>query len=127
MNTFPLMPHAVCWASAPKLIWTMVVTNVITFASYLILSITLVYLASRTRRVIARDWRYFVVGFALFIIACGSTHLLEVVTTWIPVFWIAAWVNIVTAVLSAYVAVMLIRRAASGLRRVGNSPISFVS
>jgi signal transduction histidine kinase len=113
MNTFPLMPHAVCWASAPKLIWTMVVTNVITFASYLILSITLVYLASRTRRVIARDWRYFVVGFALFIIACGSTHLLEVVTTWIPVFWIAAWVNIVTAVLSAYVAVMLIRRAAT--------------
>lgn len=30
-----------------------------------------------------------------------------------PVFWIDAWTNIVTAVLSAYVAVMLIRRAAT--------------
>jgi signal transduction histidine kinase len=89
----------------------MVVTNFITFISYLTISITLVYLARRTRRVIARDWAYFLIGFALFIIACGSTHLLEVVTTWIPVFWIDAWVNIVTAILSAYVAIMLIRRA----------------
>lgn len=113
MNIVPLMPHAVCWASAPKLIWTMMVTNLITFLSYLTISFTLVYLARRTGRVIARDWAYFVIGFALFIIACGSTHLLEVVTTWIPVFWIDAWVNIITALLSAYVAIMLIRRAAT--------------
>ncbi len=113
MNLVPLMPHAVCWASAPRLIWTMVITNLITFISYLSISFTLVYLAKRTGRVIARDWAYFVIGFALFIIACGSTHLLEVVTTWIPVFWIDAWVNIITALLSAYVAIMLIRRAAT--------------
>jgi signal transduction histidine kinase len=112
MMSVPLMPHSVCWAAAPKLIWTMVVTNLITFLSYLTISITLVYLARRTRRVIARDWAYFLIGFALFIIACGSTHLLEVVTTWIPVFWIDAWVNVITAALSAYVAIMLIRRAA---------------
>jgi len=110
MTTIPLMPHAVCWASAPDLIWTMVVTNFITFLSYLTISVTLVYLARRTHRVIARDWIYFVIGFALFIVACGSTHFLEVVTTWIPAFWIAAWTNIVTAVLSAYVAIMLMRR-----------------
>jgi len=113
MDVAPLMPHAVCWASAPRLIWTMVITNLITFISYLSISFTLVYLAKRTGRVIARDWAYFVIGFALFIIACGSTHLLEVVTTWIPVFWIDAWVNIITALLSAYVAIMLIRRAAT--------------
>jgi len=113
MIAIPLMPHAVCWASAPRLIWTMVVTNFITFLSYLIISLTLANLARRTRRVMARDWAYFVIGFALFIIACGSTHLLEVVTTWIPAFWIDAWVNIVTALLSAYVAIMLMRRAAT--------------
>jgi len=113
MISVPLMPHAVCWASDPKLIWTMVVTNFITFLSYLTISFTLVNLAQRTRRVIARDWAYFVIGFALFIIACGATHFLEVVTTWIPVFWVDAWVNIVTASLSAYVAIMLMRRAAT--------------
>src|SRR5271163_4549516 len=106
----PLMPHAVCWAAAPKLIWTMVITNLITFLSYFSICLTLFYLSRRTNRVIARDWKYFVVGFALFIVACGSTHLLEVITTWWPAFWIDAWTNIITAALSAYVAIMLIRR-----------------
>ncbi|RXH58195.1 Two-component sensor histidine kinase [Granulicella sibirica] len=108
-----LMPHAVCWAAAPNLIWTMVVTNLVTFLSYLSICVTLLYLVSRTRRVIARDWAYFVVGFALFIVACGSTHLLEVITTWIPVFWIDAGTNVITALLSGYVAIMLIKRASA--------------
>lgn len=105
------MPHAVCWAAAPRLIWTMVITNAITFLSYASICVTLFYLVRNTRRVIAREWTYFVVGFALFIVACGSTHLLEVVTTWVPVFWIDAGTNVVTAALSAYVAIMLVRRA----------------
>jgi signal transduction histidine kinase len=50
------------------------------------------------------------IGFALFIVACGSTHLLEVITTWVPAFWIDAWTNIITAALSAYVAISLILR-----------------
>jgi signal transduction histidine kinase len=111
-DTVSLMPHAVCWAAAPRLIWTMVVANAITFVSYVSICVTLLVLVRRTRRVIARDWAYFLVGFALFIVACGSTHLMDVVTTWIPVFWIDACTNIVTAILSAYVAIMLIRRAA---------------
>jgi signal transduction histidine kinase len=89
----------------------MVATNFITFLSYCSICTTLLYLTRSTRRVIARDWAYFVVGFALFIVACGSTHLLEVITTWIPVFWVDAWTNILTAVLSATVALMLTRRA----------------
>jgi signal transduction histidine kinase len=106
-----LMPHAVCWAADPALIWTMVITNLITFLSYTAICCTLLYLVQRTRRVIARDWGYFVVGFALFIVACGSTHLLDVITTWVPIFWVDAATNIITALLSAYVAFMLIQRA----------------
>jgi signal transduction histidine kinase len=105
-----LMPHAVCWAAAPHLIWTMVVTNFITFLSYLSICVTLLYLVRRTGRVFMRDWAWFVVGFALFILACGTTHLLEVITTWVPIFWVDAWTNIITAALSATVAVVLIRR-----------------
>ena len=110
-DTVSLMPHAVCWAAAPRLIWTMVVANSITFLSYVSICITLLVMVRKTQRVIARDWAYFLIGFALFIVACGSTHLMDVVTTWIPVFWIDATTNVVTAVLSAYVAIMLIRRA----------------
>ena len=106
-----LMPHAVCWRQDPQLIWTMAVTNAITFLSYFCICITLFYLARKTSRVIVRDWIFFLVGFALFIVACGSTHLLEVITTWIPIFWVDAWTNIITAILSGFVAIQFIRRA----------------
>ncbi len=106
-----LMPHAVCWAGSPKLIWTMVVANSVIFLSYLSLCGTLLFIARRTRRVMARDWGLFMVGFALFIVACGSSHLMEVITTWIPAFWINAWATSIAAVLSAFVAVLLHRRA----------------
>ena len=106
-----LMPHAVCWRQDPRLIWTMAVTNAITFFSYFSICFTLFYLARKTSRVIVRDWIFFLVGFALFIVACGSTHLLEVITTWDPIFWVDAWTNIITAALSGYVAVQFIRRA----------------
>lgn len=91
----------------------MVVANAITFLSYTSICLTLLWLVGRTRRVIARDWAWFVVGFALFIVACGSTHLMEVITTWLPFFWVDATTNIVTAILSAYVAIMLIRRVSA--------------
>ncbi len=108
-----LMPHSVCWRADPHLIWVMVITNAVTFLSYLSICLTLLYLVRKTRRILVRDWAYFAVGFALFIVACGSTHLMDVVTTWLPWFWIDAWTCIVTAALSAWVAVMLIRRAAT--------------
>jgi signal transduction histidine kinase len=89
----------------------MVIANSVTFLSYCIICLTLLYLAQRTRQNIAREWAWFVTGFALFIVACGSTHLMEVVTTWVPWFWVDATTNIVTAGLSAYVAVNLVNRA----------------
>lgn len=107
-----LMPHAVCWNQDPGLIWTMAVTNFITFLSYFSICITLFYMVLQTRRaVLAKDWAFFLVGFGIFIVACGSTHLMEVITTWIPVFWIDAGTNIVTAVFSAYVAIAFARKA----------------
>lgn len=107
----PLMPHAVCWRQDQRLIWTMAISNAVTFLSYFSICFTLFYLARKTARSIMRDWIFFLVGFALFIVACGSTHLLEVITTWIPVFWVDAWTNIITAALSGYVAIQFFRRA----------------
>src|ERR1700749_4415084 len=114
MSASSLMPHAVCWRADQHLIWTMVISNAVTFLSYTTICLTLFTLVRRTRGIIiARDWVYFLTGFALFIVACGSTHLLEVITTWSPIFWVDAATNLVTALLSAYVAFILISRIAT--------------
>jgi signal transduction histidine kinase len=89
----------------------MVIANTVTFFSYVSICATLLLIGKRTFRSMARDWIWLVIGFALFIVACGTTHLMDVVTTWIPVFWIGAWATIITAVLSAYVAAVLIHRS----------------
>jgi signal transduction histidine kinase len=106
-----LMPHAVCWRQDQNLIWTMAISNAITSLSYFTICVTLFYLVRKTRGSVRREWAYFLAGFAIFIVACGSTHLMEVVTTWFPAFWVDAWSNIVTAVFSAYVALELARLA----------------
>ena len=106
-----LMPHAVCWRQDPTLIWTMAVSNAVTFLSYFTICAGLFYLAGKTRGAIKREWAFFLIGFGIFIVACGSTHLMEVITTWIPVFWVDAWTNIITAVFSAYVAFEFTRKA----------------
>lgn len=106
-----LMPHAVCWRQDPALIWTMAISNAVTFLSYFTICVTLFYLAKKTRGAVRRNWVFFLIGFGLFIVACGTTHLMEVITTWIPVFWVDAGTNIVTAVLSAYVAIEFARKA----------------
>jgi hypothetical protein len=38
---------------------------------------------------------------------------MEVVTMWVPIFWIDAGANVLTALLSAWVAIMLVRRASA--------------
>ncbi|MFZ9740108.1 MAG: diguanylate cyclase domain-containing protein, partial [Prochlorotrichaceae cyanobacterium] len=45
--------------------------------------------------------------FSAFIIACGSTHLLEVWTLWHPDYWVSGMMKAVTALISIYTAASL--------------------
>jgi two-component system, cell cycle sensor histidine kinase and response regulator CckA len=45
--------------------------------------------------------------FAVFIVACGSSHLIEAITVWIPVYVLSAAIKVVTALSSIVAAVML--------------------
>ena len=90
------LPHAYCYLYDTKLIALHVGSDAVIWLSYVAISCTLVYLVWRTRREIPFSWMF--LAFGLFIVACGSTHLLEVITTWTPIFWVDAWTNIITAI-----------------------------
>src|ERR1700730_3991300 len=47
--------------------------------------------------------------FGTFAVACGSTHLMEVLTLWYPVYWVSGGVKALTAFASVSTAVLLIR------------------
>ncbi|MBW8780884.1 MAG: response regulator [Verrucomicrobia bacterium] len=47
--------------------------------------------------------------FGAFIVACGTTHILDVLTLWYPAYWLSGWVKAATAAISLASAIALVR------------------
>lgn len=99
------LPHFYCYLRSPGLIWTHVIADALIAIAYLAISVNLGYLVSREESGIPFHWMF--LAFGLFIIACGATHFMEVVTIWVPVYVLSAAVKIVTAGTSLTTAVAL--------------------
>lgn len=99
------LPHMYCYLGKPGLVWTNVITDFFIGLAYFTISGTLAYLVQKGWRDIPFQWMF--LGFGLFIVACGSSHFMEVVTVWIPVYVLSATVKVVTAVASVTIAVLL--------------------
>jgi two-component sensor histidine kinase len=99
------LPHLYCYLRNPRLVWTHVIADTLIGIAYLAISVTLGYLVHRARRDIPFHWMF--LAFGLFIIACGGTHFMEVVTIWIPVYVLSAAVKLFTAAVSLTTAAVL--------------------
>jgi PAS domain S-box-containing protein len=100
------LPHWYCFAGNRAVLWTTVIADLAIGISYVAISVTLARLVRRA----GRDLPYtgFFWAFGLFIVSCGATHFLEVVTIWKPVYWLAAATKLMTAGASAATAVVLL-------------------
>jgi two-component sensor histidine kinase len=103
--TADFLPHAYCYLGNPGLVWSHVVADSLVAIAYLAISITLGYLGYRGRRDIPFHWMF--LAFGLFILACGGTHFMEVVTIWTPVYILSAAVKLFTAAVSLTTAAVL--------------------
>jgi two-component sensor histidine kinase len=99
------LPHLYCYLRNPGLVWTHVVADTTIGIAYLAISVTLAYLVYKARRDIPFHWMF--LAFGLFIVACGGTHFMEVVTIWIPVYVFSAAVKVFTASVSLTTAAVL--------------------
>ncbi|OGP16279.1 MAG: hypothetical protein A2V21_312080 [Deltaproteobacteria bacterium GWC2_55_46] len=88
----------------PGLLWLHVVSDLLIVISYYSIPLALVYFVC-TRRNLAFRWMF--VMFGIFILACGTTHLMSVWTVWTPVYWLDGYIKAVTAVSSVITAVLL--------------------
>src|ERR1700687_2679428 len=78
------LPHLYCYLRNPVLVWTHVVADSLIGIAYLSISITLAYLVYKGRHDL--PFQGLLTAFGLFILACGATHLAEVLTVWVPVY-----------------------------------------
>ena len=98
------MPHGFCYLWDRDLIWLHVVSDVLIALAYFSIPLTLVYFV-RKKRDLPFHWMFLMFG--LFIVACGSTHVIEVWNLWHADYWLAGIVKLITAIASIITAILL--------------------
>src|SRR5262249_24242701 len=100
------MPHGHCYFWTKELIFLHSVSDALIVLAYFSIPITLVYFV-RKRADIPFHWIF--VCFALFIMACGTTHLMEVWNIWHANYWISGMIKAITALASVPTAIALVK------------------
>ncbi|KHS42015.1 ATP-binding protein [Novosphingobium subterraneum] len=99
-----LPPHGFCLLWDPGLVWTHVIADALIAMAYYSIPVVL-WLFLRRRPDLEFGW---VLGlFALFILACGTTHLISILVLWVPAYGIEALVKVITAGASIVTAIVL--------------------
>lgn len=99
------MPHIYCFLGSAPLAWTQVISDVLIGFAYFAISGTLVYLIYRGGKELPFHWLF--LAFGLFIVACGTSHLMGALTVWKPFYVLEAAVMVVTALASVATAAVL--------------------
>jgi PAS domain-containing protein len=101
LDSSMLSPHGICLLWEPELIWLHVVSDACIAVAYFSIPFALAILVTK-RRDLQFGWVYW--AFAVFIMACGLTHVLSIYTLWVPVYGIEGIVKALTAVASVFTA-----------------------
>nr|WP_047166652.1 ATP-binding protein [Sphingomonas sp. Y57] len=97
-------PHGYCLLWDPWLIWTMAIADALIALAYLSIPIVLVTFV-RKRRDVAFGGVFWL--FALFITACGLTHLVGLWNLWNGAYALEAVIKLITAAVSVLTAIVL--------------------
>jgi PAS domain S-box-containing protein len=96
-NASDFMPHGHCYFWRPEILWLHVLSDSGIALSYFAISASLLYIL-RKRKDLPFRWLFALFG--LFIAACGTTHLLNVVTVWAPIYRFDGVLKAMTALIS---------------------------
>ena len=99
------IPHGHCYLWKPELVGLHIVSDSLIALAYYSIPLTLFYFV-RQRKDLPFNWIFLLFG--AFIVACGTTHLMEIWTLWHPSYWLSGTIKLVTAVVSVYTAVLLV-------------------
>tara|TARA_Y100000817_G_C16761924_1_gene502050 strand:+ start:50 stop:472 length:423 start_codon:yes stop_codon:yes gene_type:complete len=106
MSNETFMPHGHCYLWKPEIVWLNVIPDVIIVLSYFSIPFLLVYVVHKTKGQLPFNWVF--LSFAIFILACGTTHLMEIVNIWQARYYLAGIIKVITAVASMTTAALMV-------------------
>jgi PAS domain S-box-containing protein len=120
LSTDGFMPHGMCYMWRPAILAVNVGADSLIALAYFTIPFTLVYLV-RKRAELSFTWIF--LSFALFIVACGASHVMEILTIWLPMYWLSGGVKVITALASVVTAILLIKLVPVALRYPSSSAL----
>jgi PAS domain S-box-containing protein len=99
------MPHGYCYLWDPRMVWLHVISDGLIALSYYCIPVVLIYFVRKNRDI---PFNRIFWMFGTFILACGTTHLMEIWTIWHGSYLLAGVLKAITAVVSVITAAMLI-------------------
>jgi PAS domain S-box-containing protein len=120
LSTDGFMPHGMCYMWRPAILALHVGADSLIALAYFTIPFTLVYFV-RKRAELRFTWIF--LSFAIFIIACGASHVMEIWTIWVPMYWLAGGIKVVTALASAMTAILLVKLVPAALRLPSHSQL----
>jgi PAS domain S-box-containing protein len=104
-ETGGFIPHGHCYLWQTNLVGLHILSDGLIALAYYSIPIMLIYFV-RQRQDTPFQKVFFLFG--AFIIACGTTHIMEIWTLWFPTYWLSGGIKAITALISIYTASELV-------------------
>ncbi|MBI4661941.1 MAG: PAS domain S-box protein [Verrucomicrobia bacterium] len=98
------MPHGHCYLWNPGVVWLHIASDALIALAYFSIPVTLGYFVVK-RKDLAFHWMF--LCFAVFIAACGTTHVMEIWSIYHPTYWLSGSIKALTALASVPTAILL--------------------
>jgi PAS domain S-box-containing protein len=98
-------PHGFCYLWDPRIVWLNVISDGLIALSYYCIPLILIYFIRKNRDL---PFNKIFWMFGTFILACGTTHIMEIWNVWHGNYLLAGVIKAITAAVSVLTAAMLI-------------------
>jgi PAS domain S-box-containing protein len=99
------IPHGHCYLWQTNLVGLHILSDGLIALAYYSIPTTLFYFVNK-RQDLPFHWIFLL--FSGFIVACGTTHLMEIWTLWYPTYWVSGLIKALTAMISVFTAIQLV-------------------
>jgi PAS domain S-box-containing protein len=118
-----LMALGACYQWGSYLLALHIVSDAVMALAFLSVPFTLLYILRNRKN---RQFDRVLLCCAILAAACGSTHIIEILSIWNPIYWVSGGVKAFTALASMAAAILLIISVPSTLARPGLSTLQRV-
>lgn len=99
------IPHGNCYLWQPQLLWLHILSDALIALAYYSIPLFLIYFVIKRQNI---PFKAIFILFSLFILSCGTIHVMSIWTLWHPDYWLSGLIKAITAILSLCTALAMI-------------------